>query len=173
MVETNKGKKLLLIVDMQTGYKFNVPQKITDRIKKLTSTMPTANLFYVNNGDTPVVKAFNWRYLMRGESEVLPEFKAFTTFEKSTYNGHTKELEQYLQTQGITDIYLCGIYTEACVLATAFNLFDNGYRVHLIKDCCWSPHKTLHKAAMKVMWYAIGGMYFTESNMMLNREGKK
>jgi len=45
-------------------------------------------------------------------------------------------LEAYLRVQGVTDIYLLGLATDYCVLFTAQDARQLGFRVHLVEDGC-------------------------------------
>ena len=51
-----------------------------------------------------------------------------------------------------TQIYLCGIDTECCVLKTAFDLFENEYDVYVLKDYCACMNgETRHNNALDIL----------------------
>lgn len=57
------------------------------------------------------------------------------------------------------EFYLCGIDTDCCVLATAYDAFDQGYRVHLLKNLCMtSTGKNLHNAAVSMFKKNVGSV---------------
>ena len=58
---------------------------------------------------------------------------SIASFNKSIYSAVNKELLNYIE-----EIYLCGIDTEACILKTAFDLFEKEYDVYVLKDYCAS-----------------------------------
>ena len=44
------------------------------------------------------------------------------------------ELDRYLQTEGISELYIMGVFAEGCVRSTALDALRRGYRVHVIAD---------------------------------------
>ncbi len=56
-------------------------------------------------------------------------------FEKFTYSAFkSAEFVNYLQTHNINEILLCGINIDGCVLASAYEAFDLGYKVKIIEE---------------------------------------
>lgn len=54
-------------------------------------------------------------------------------------------------------IYLIGLDTDCCVLATAINLFEDGYDVKIIKDGCYSSGgEVSHQSGMICLKRLIG-----------------
>ena len=53
-------------------------------------------------------------------------------------NGHRKAtgLGEYLASQKVTDVYVCGLATDYCVKFTALDAYQLGMKVHLIEDAC-------------------------------------
>jgi nicotinamidase/pyrazinamidase len=53
-------------------------------------------------------------------------------------NGHRKStgLGDYLQGQGVTDVYIVGLATDYCVKFTALDAQQLGFKTHLIQDAC-------------------------------------
>jgi len=74
-------------------------------------------------------------------------------FTKTNYSiFKAKGLAEYLRKNKISLLYLCGIDTEACVLASAFEAFDLGFDVKIIKELCSSHSgKSLHNSALKII----------------------
>jgi len=60
-----------------------------------------------------------------------------------------------LRNAGIKNLYLCGVMTNGCVLATSFSAWDLGYRVSVIEDACAARSESLHRDATRLM-SAIG-----------------
>ena len=48
----------------------------------------------------------------------------------------TTGLAEYLQGQGVTDVYVCGLATDYCVMFTALDAAGLGFRTHLLKTAC-------------------------------------
>ena len=53
-------------------------------------------------------------------------------------NGHRSStgLGEYLNRQGVTDVYVCGLATDYCVKATALDAVGLGFKTFLIEDAC-------------------------------------
>ena len=73
------------------------------------------------------------------------------------YNAYNNELKLYINTNNIKTIYLCGIDTDACVLKTALDLFENNFDVKVIEDCSMS-HSGIeyHISAINMLRKLIG-----------------
>jgi len=64
-----------------------------------------------------------------------PEIDSYSGFFD---NGHRKAtgLGEYLASQKVTDVYVCGLATDYCVKFTALDAYQLGMKVHLIEDAC-------------------------------------
>ena len=70
-------------------------------------------------------------------------------FIKHTYDAFLSDdvsvaLIEYLKSNNITRLFLCGCLTKACVGFTANTAFTLGYEVYLIADCCGDRSKEDH-----------------------------
>ena len=65
--------------------------------------------------------------------------------------------ELNIDSNNIETIYLCGIDTDACVLKTALDLFENKFDVKVIEDCSMS-HSGIeyHNSAINMLRKLIG-----------------
>lgn len=45
-------------------------------------------------------------------------------------------LDDYLKSQGVSDVYVCGLATDYCVKATALDAVGLGYRTCLVQEAC-------------------------------------
>jgi nicotinamidase/pyrazinamidase len=45
-------------------------------------------------------------------------------------------LGEYLASQGVGAVYVCGLATDYCVKATALDAVSQGFRTHLVEDAC-------------------------------------
>lgn len=60
-----------------------------------------------------------------------------TTFEKTTYSAFKcQPFVAYLQEHNIAEFDVCGVSFDACVLATAFEAFDLGYKANVLDTLC-------------------------------------
>ena len=63
----------------------------------------------------------------------------------------------YKKENEIEQVYLCGIDTDACVIKTAIDLFENNIDVKVIENCCMSHSgKKYHNYAIKILKKLIG-----------------
>lgn len=64
-----------------------------------------------------------------------PEIDSYSGFFD---NGHRKAtgLDDYLRTQGVTEVYIAGLATDYCVKATALDARRLGFTTHLVVDAC-------------------------------------
>ncbi len=63
-----------------------------------------------------------------------------------------RDLFRTLTSRGIEELHLCGIDTDACVLATAYDAFDLNFRVKVLFDLCYSRYHvedTLEKIILR------------------------
>lgn len=66
-------------------------------------------------------------------------------FIKGNFDAFSNEqFAGYLQESGIQKLYLCGLYTDVCILSTGMPAFNRGFHVTLVSDCCASTRAT-HK----------------------------
>lgn len=154
-------KKALLIIDVQNYF-----------INDLTKLIPKKIVTYINHTDYDFIiftkfinkkgsnffKLLNWGKMLSGhETEIHRSLIAYcdkkNVFVKNTYSiFKAKGFCEYLRANHIKSLYLCGIDTEACILASAFDGFDLGYEVKIIKELCSShTSKSLHNSALKIV----------------------
>lgn len=80
----------------------------------------------------------------------LSKRKNAIVLDKHSYSAFTKtNLEKILRENKTDAVYLAGVKTEYCVLATAFSAFDFGFKVKLVEDCMLNRDKKLHGLIFK------------------------
>ncbi len=55
------------------------------------------------------------------------------------------DLERWLREKGVTLCAVCGITTNFCVLATAFDAICHNFKTVILEDCCAAPTPEIHK----------------------------
>jgi nicotinamidase-related amidase len=139
----NKNKKALIVIDVQ-NYFVNertkgIPKKIAHFIRNNKFDFVLFTKF-VNNKNSSFFKLLNWRKCLNPpDTNIHPVLSRFikkdTLFEKASYSAFkSKKFIQFLNRKRIKELFLCGIDIDACVLATAFDAFDLGYKIHVLKD---------------------------------------
>jgi nicotinamidase-related amidase len=92
--------------------------------------------------------------------EIVPELRELsltvngwngdaTTIDKTTFGKDGPELQTLLAPDD--EVYLCGVASDCCVLATAVPLIDRGIKTYVIADACRAAEEKAHQAAMVVM----------------------
>lgn len=69
---------------------------------------------------------------------------------------YNTSLDDYLRERHIQTIYLAGVCTHICVLQTAIDAYNRGYRVMIVKDACASFSQTEHQWALRYMQDVLG-----------------
>lgn len=162
------SKYVLVVVDMQLGFNINSSTKMAvDKLKILLDS--SNNVFrnnrifttFVNNKSTLFCKILEYDDCVNQDSyKIIDELSPYVDkcFEKCAYSALTAELLQYLRSNEVDTVYLAGFDTDACVLATAFALFDNNIRPIIIQDCCASTaaKQTMHEEALDIIRRSFG-----------------
>jgi len=154
-------KKALIIIDVQNYFvnelTKSLPEKIVRYINKTDYDFVVFTKF-INKKGSNFFKLLNWEKMLSGnETEIHNSLIKFcnkkNVFTKTNYSiFKAKGLAEYLRKNKISLLYLCGIDTEACVLASAFEAFDLGFDVKIIKELCSSHSgKSLHNSALKII----------------------
>ena len=155
------AKKALIIIDVQNYFvneltKF-IPEKIVKHIDEVDYDFIVFTKF-INKKGSNFFKLLNWNKMLGGDdTEIHNSLIRFcgkkNVFVKNTYSiFKAKGLSEYLKINNIKSLCLCGIDTEACVLASAFEGFDLGYDVKIIKELCAShSSKSLNNSALRIV----------------------
>ena len=148
-------RNALLIVDVQRYFMKDAPKDLPQRIVNHVNAI---NYDYVvltkfkNRPDSNFVESLKWDKCDSDKDAELPEeFVGIATpkntFTRATYSAFkTTGLHDYLQERHVERLIICGVDTDACVLASAFEAFDLGYHVKIDFSLTFSSND-LHEAA--------------------------
>jgi nicotinamidase-related amidase len=141
----------LMIVDVQKA--FPIPAKLVKRIR-IYSRRFERRIFtqFVNPPGSLFRKKLKVGSCAPDSADttlLIPPGKNDLVFVKSSYGLKQKDLKR-LQALGIKRITVCGLETDACVLAVMFSLFDAGIDCRIKKELCWSS-TGLHREALKII----------------------
>ena len=148
----------LLIVDVQHYFMKDAPDELPQRIAnhyKALNYDQVAFTVFKNEPGSNFVKSLKWDKCSEAEDAQLPgEFSEMATqhntFTRACYSAFkTTDLHSYLQEHGVERLIICGVDSDACVLATAFEAFDLGYHVKIDFSLTYSSND-LHKAAQLI-----------------------
>lgn len=141
----------LIIVDLQSA--FLVPPPLVERIKRYAKRFRRRVFTRFEN---PRNSLFRRRLKMDccapGSSDtelLLHPGKNDIVLSKPRYGLSAAQVAG-LKRRGIRRAMVCGVETDACVLAVVFSLFDGGIECRVKPDLCWSS-TGLHRAGLKII----------------------
>lgn len=135
-------KKLLLIIDVQKDFINEHTKKILPKINELLNSNKfdlVAFTKFINDENSVWYKKLNYKGCMTKEGqEIAIDTKKYKIFDKQIYTAVNDELKDFIRKNNVSQIYLCGFDTDACVQKTAIDLFEQNYDVYVLKDYCMS-----------------------------------
>ena len=156
-----KDKSLLLIIDLQKDFINKKTDKLPNKISKLIDSNAfdyIAFTKFINSENNDFYRKLNYKCCLTEDGQnIVIDTKNSKVFCKNVYTALNKEFLEYVHVNNINCIYLCGIDTDACVMKTAVDLFENGLNVKVIENYCMSHSgKKFHKSAIKMLKKLIG-----------------
>lgn len=142
-------KKALLVIDVQKYYLKQAPEDLPKKIANYISSSQYDLIIFTifrNFPESNWGKSFGWKDSKTDKDVILPiEFNSLAspdnTYEKHTYSAlKVLKLAQKLKSNKIAQVDLCGIDLDACVLATAYDAFDLGYKINVLFDLSCSRY---------------------------------
>ena len=152
---------LLLIIDVQKNFindnTKKIPNKITNLINKNHFDYIAFTKF-INDENSNFYKMLNYKgCINEDDRKIVFDTQNNKVFTKKIYTAVNDEFKTYIKENEIKKVYLCGIDTDACVLKTAIDLFENNIDVKVIENCCMSHSgKKYHNYAIKMLKKLIG-----------------
>ena len=150
-----------IVVDMQLAFLKKQAQFI-DKVSGLVKTWPAEHTYwtrYKNHPGSLFERYLNWSDCMVAPcSDLIPAPWVDERNVRDHFGyGLTLEFMNELKSFGYKEAALCGVDTDACVMAAAFNLWDNDIRPIVMADyCASSGGKNLHEAALDLMYRQFG-----------------
>lgn len=164
-----RDRSVLVVVDVQNGFIREQSAHVVPVIRNLVAGWQAAGgdtVFtrYLNYPGSPFERLIGWSELMTSpQIEIVDELqpyakKATALIDKYVYGLFADGAGAALvKEQGWTDIYVCGIATESCVLATALGAFEADLTPWLIEDASAShAGQHVHDAGVLVTRRFIG-----------------
>ena len=161
-------KKALFVIDTQNYFindvTKNLPGKIARYIKHHRQEF--AVIVFTNFVNPPASSAYRFLGWKKSRTspdidivpELQPLLKYGVSMSKDVYSAlKVPEIKTLLKKKKIQELLLCGLDTDCCILATAYDAFDQGYRVKLLEDLCMSSTgNILHEAALSMFKRTVG-----------------
>jgi nicotinamidase-related amidase len=115
---------------------------------------------FVNPAGSQWERLLHWTKMRSDKEIAFPDelnVGAAETRSKSSYSAWSQELTSYCQKNSIDTVVICGIDTDQCVLATAIDVFDDGLKPIVMKDCCASSAgDEFHQSGLMLLERLIG-----------------
>lgn len=160
-------KTALLIIDVQNFFINKWTQQAPKNIVRLIEGGKFYKIIFtkfVNTADSNFARQFNYTGCAKPPysnivKDLEPWVKKDNVFSKNTYSAFLQPgLAEFLKKNRIEEVTVVGIDTENCVLTNARELFDRGYTVKVMADCCGSSTSgpAMHQAALEIIKRNIG-----------------
>lgn len=161
-------KKILVIVDMQVGFINSAHTKeVADRTKGLLQMGLFDGVImtrFINSDNSTYEKLLDWKEMKSGEAiDLVGNYREYAdcVIDKSIYTCVNSDfLQKLCQLNGGNypeSVYIVGIDTDCCVLATALDLFEGNIRPIILADyCASSGGEAAHKAGLSCLKRLIG-----------------
>ena len=166
MTET---KAVLVVVDVQNGFVREESAYVVPRIVDLVDQWQASGgdtIFtrYINYPGSPFERLIGWSELMTSpQIDIVPELqpyadRATAVIDKKGYGLFADPVGAAIVAErGWSDLYICGIATESCVLATALGAFEADLTPWVIEDASAShAGRVAHDAGILVAQRFIG-----------------
>ncbi len=153
--------KLLLVIDVQKDFINKHTEGTLYKIEELVNSNQFKNIVFtkfINDKESIWYKKLNYYGCMSNDGQRIPINTK--VINKRTYSALNEDLKEYIKTNNIDQIYLCGFDTDACIYKTALDLFENGYEVYVLQDYCMAHKgKVLHDIMIQNLKRLIGKEY--------------
>lgn len=85
-------------------------------------------------------------------------------------NGHRRStgLGEWLQAQGVDEVFVCGLATDYCVQFTALDAVQMGFRTHLVEDACRGVNLRPDDVSQAIKTMRGAGILVTRSANLLS-----
>lgn len=167
-VDVVAGRGVLVVIDMQNGFVSSKSALVVPSVVDLVDRWENvggSTLFtrFVNRPGSPYERLIGWsRMQSEPETSIVEELapaagRATAVVEKPIYTLFTPAGAAIVERQEWTDLVLCGIATESCVLKTACDAFERGLTPWIVTDACAShAGSEAHEAGLLVARRFVG-----------------
>lgn len=161
------GGKALIVIDVQNCFVTSSSRRVVPKIvrhvqRERTKFGLVVFTRFVNTKRSSVYRFLGWKKCLTVPensfvSEIAEMLRYGAEIQKQTYSAFkSRKLKQFLQKEKIQKVVLCGMDTDCCVLATALDAFDLGYRVHILRNLTASSGgKKYHHFALPILWRTL------------------
>ena len=162
-----ESPEVLVVVDVQNGFVRAESAHVVPVIAQLVTDWKATGrdvVFtrYFNYPESAFERLIHWTKMQgQPDTDIVPELASLAecsiVLDKRTYTLFNDEGTALVRQRGWTDIYVCGIATESCVLKTAVDAFELDLNPWLIEDASAShAGRQVHDAGVLVAARFIG-----------------
>jgi nicotinamidase-related amidase len=168
-ISVSLADSVLIVIDSQIGFVNQSSAHAVPVIAGILSRWQAAGGLsvmtrFVNRSDSSYATLIGWRAMMPGNTEVefAPEVVPFVpaaslVSEKTCYSGLTPQVMEFIDQHERRNLWIAGLDTESCVLATALDAFDRELTPWVMTDACASHGgAAVHDAGVLVMGRNLG-----------------
>ena len=153
-----------------TIYPTNIDQEIIKNInlfKKENDYIVVANDFHkINDFYNPEFSLFGNHNIDEYGRELFGDVKTavekvpnrlLVNINKNRYSAFVgTDLELKLRERNITELFLCGVATSICVMQTAIDAYNKGFKINILEKACMDITNEDHMFAIKYMKNILG-----------------
>ncbi|MFE3883130.1 cysteine hydrolase family protein [Streptomyces lydicus] len=137
--------EVLVVVDMQNGFitpeTAPVVPTVVDLVERWERTgRDVVFTRFLNPPGSPYERLMHWTgFRSPPENELIAQLtdhaaRSVAVVDKVQYSAFTGELDKLVRLRMWTEFVICGIATEMCVLKTAVDAFERGFRPRIVTD---------------------------------------
>ena len=153
------NSRIFAIIDVQNVFLNNENEFLVERIRKFIEEkrdfFHSIVLFkFVNFPGSIFVNNLNYsKAMLPQETEVAEPLKNFSSniFRRTTFSIFTPEFVEYLKNLKDPEVFLSGLDSDACVMASAYHGFDLGYKIKIIGDLIYSKNSEYNFFSLKIL----------------------
>lgn len=150
----------LLVIDVQYGFLKRGADAAVPLITELVESWPAEHLYYLRYRNFPgssFTKHVDWHDCMTSDSANIVKEVYREGCKIFEHYGYAPPPEAISSLKKYKTVGLCGLDTDACVMAATFALWDAEIRpVVLAQYCASSGGPPLHEAALGLMMRQFG-----------------
>lgn len=142
-------RAVLVVVDVQNGFinAASAPalRRIVPLVRRWCATgAPAVFTAYHNHPGSQFERLLGWTEVHGPPDTTIVDplqpylASAVAVLAKTGYTAFVPELDKLVEQHGWTDIVVCGLDTDTCVLKTVADAFERGHTPWLVRDACAS-----------------------------------
>lgn len=171
------SKQLYIGIGLQDGFLTDTLRRMdyVARVESFLTTQDKSSVVltrFVNRAGSSFETLLDWPDMQAGDATTQLfgnlESAGYDVIEKTSYTAWLPYVQEKVAGLGATELVLFGLDSDACVLKTALDVFEAGYRPIVLTDLCNSSggdHR--HNMGLELLKTLIGERQIMTSDMMM------